>query len=195
MIGPYRFEGHAIISDDDRIADASGKMPPALRNDADWRRFQSHLERAAIVVLGRLGHEAHPNRNRRNRLVLSSSAAGIERRSDAWWWNPAKTPLEEALARAAPEGGTVAIPGGQRVFDFFLDVGYDAFHLARAAGAVLGAGPTVFSACRPGLPAEAVLAGRRLVPSPPETLDEAARVSLTVWSAPRTGQPSQEISG
>ena len=119
MIDGWRIEGHAIVSADGRIADADGNPSPELRNDADWARFQAALDAAAVVALGRLGHDAHPNLNRRNRLVLSSGADGIERRDDAWWWNPAAVPLADALAAAAPGGGIVAVPGGRRVFDLF----------------------------------------------------------------------------
>src|SRR4029079_18736879 len=119
VIGRWSIHGHAIVSADDRIADADGVTPPSLRNDADWARFRGALDAAAVIVLGRLGHEANPNRKKRNRLVLSSSAKGIERHTDAWCWNPAKIPVEEALGRAAPDGGIAAVPGGRRVFDLF----------------------------------------------------------------------------
>ena len=138
MIGPWRIHGHAIVSADDKIAGPDGLTPASLRNEADWQRFQRALDDAAVTVLGRLGHEANPNAKGRNRLVLSSSAPGVERRADAWWWNPCRAPLEAALRQAAPGGGIVAVPGGRQVFDLFLDIGFDAFHLARAR---LGARP------------------------------------------------------
>ena len=180
----WRFHGHAIVSADDRIADAGGTTPPSLRNEADWARFQAALDAAALTVLGRLGHEANPNRRRRNRLVLSSSASGVERRDDAWWWNPAEASLAAALQAAAPEGGIVAVPGGMRVFDLFLAVGYDAFDLARAEAVLIPDGTPVFSAVRTGLTAEAVLAAHGLVPAERGMLDPAARVSLTLWTPP-----------
>jgi hypothetical protein len=180
----YAIEGHAIVSADDRIADASGVTPPELRNQADWARFQAALDRAAVTVLGRLGHEANPNLKNRNRLVLSSTAGGIERRNGAWWWNPARASFAEALADAAPAGGIVAVPGGRRVFDLFLDIGFDAFHLARASRVVLPDGVPVFSAVRSGDRAGTILAAHGLRPGPVETLDEAASVTVTVWSRP-----------
>src|SRR5208282_4539613 len=54
--------------------------------------------------------------------------------------------------------GPVAVPGGQSVFDLFLQIGFDAFHLSRAHGVMLPGGRAVFSACDAGLSAEAVLA-------------------------------------
>jgi hypothetical protein len=178
------FHGHAIVSADDMIADANGATPPSLRNESDWARFQAALDRAAVTVLGRLGHEANPNLKGRNRLILSSSAHRVERRPDAWWWNPAEAPLAEALAKAAPGGGIVAVPGGLRVFDLFLGLGFDEFHLARVAGVRLPDGIPIFSAVRDGHTAGAVLAAHGLRPDPPTMLDADAGVSLTVWRRP-----------
>ncbi len=177
----YRFEAHAIVSADDKIADASGAMPPSLRHPADWARFQAALDEAAVIVLGRRSHEATPNPNGRTRLVMSRQVAGLERREDGWWWNPAGAPLQEALAAAAPRGGLVAIPGGREVFDYFLDVGLDAFHLSRVAGLNLPGGVPLFSVCDDGLSAEAVLDAAGLRPREHEAFDAEAGVSVTVW--------------
>jgi len=183
VIGNWSIHGHAIVSADDRIAGPDGRTPENLRNEADWARFQAALDEAAVTVLGRLGHQANPNLKRRNRLVLSSSARGIERRADAWWWNPAKTPVAEALAAAAPGGGVAAVPGGRRVFDMFLDIGFDAFHLARAEDVRIPDGVPVFSAATEGRGAEDILTAHGLIPGPTEELDPAAHVLLTVWRA------------
>jgi hypothetical protein len=180
-IEDYRIEGHAIVSGDARIADANGVTPPSLHNDVDWKRFQRALDEAVVTVLGRRGHEAHPNPKRRNRLVLSSSARGVERRPDAWWWNPDDIPLAGALGQAAPAGGIVAVPGGQTVFDFFLAAGFDAFHLACKASVRIPDGVTLFSAIAKGATAEALLTDHGLVAGPPETLDAKAGVTLTTW--------------
>lgn len=185
MTAAYEIHGHAIVSDDDKIAASDGTMPESLTNAADWVRFQRELDRAAVVMLGRKGHESHRNVHERNRVVLSSSARAIERRADAWWWNPADVPLAEALAAAAPQGGIVSVPGGRRVFDFFLDHGYDEFHLARARGIRIRDGIPVFSACVSGRSAEDVLAARGLVPYPVDILDAWAGVSVTVWQKQR----------
>jgi len=173
--------GYAIVSDDDRIADASGRTPAVLRNDADWRYFQSELDQAALTVLGRLGHEANSNPRGRLRMVLSSSSTGIERRPDGWWWNPAAVSWSAAIAAALPGGGRVAVPGGRRVFDLFLEIGYQAFHLTRAEGVLVPGGVAVFSGCETGRGAETVLSERGLKPDPRRILDPAGPVSLTVW--------------
>lgn len=181
MIGEWRIEGHSIVSGDDRIADANGRTPPTLRNEADWARFQAALDAAAVTVIGRLGHTAHPNTKGRNRLVLSSSASGIERRPDAWWWNPQTAPLADALAQAAPGGGVVAVPGGRQVMDLFLAAGFDAFHLARKVGLAIPTGVPLFSAIARGATAEGLLTAARLAPDPTEVLDASAGVTLTTW--------------
>jgi dihydrofolate reductase len=177
----WLFHGHAIVSADDRIADASGETPASLRNEADWARFQAALDASVVTVLGRLGHEANPNPKQRNRLVLSSAVRGVARRADAWWWNPAEASLEDALAAAAPAGGIVAVPGGTRVFDLFLRTGYDEFHLSRVASVLIPNGRPLFSAIRLGRTAEALLGAHGLYPASTEMLDPAAHASLTVW--------------
>ena len=122
-----------------------------------------------------------PTLKRRNRLVLSSSARRVERRADAWWWNPADAPLETALRQAAPAGGIVAVPGGRQVFDLFLDLGFDEFHLARAVSVRVPDGIPVFSGIAEGRPAEALLAAHGLVAGETEVLDSKAKVTLTRW--------------
>lgn len=173
--------GYAIVSDDDRIADETGRTPDVLRNDADWAYFQKQLDLSDVTVLGRLGHETNPNPKGRKRMILSSSARGIEKRDDGWWWNPQALPWTDAVRTVLPQGGRVAVPGGRRVFDLFLEIGYDAFHLTRAEGVVLSGGVPVFSACETGNSAEAVLAQAGLRPGEREILDQAGPVSLVVW--------------
>lgn len=173
--------GYAIVSDDDRIADPEGRMPEALRSEADWAYFQAELDRAAVTVLGRLGHEAHPNPRRRLRLVVSSSASGLERRADGWWWNPQGLDWEAAIRTVLPAGGRVAVPGGRRVFDLFLGIGYAAFHLSRAEGIRIPGGVALFSACEGGASAEAVLARRGMAVAERRILDPQGPVSLAIW--------------
>lgn len=163
------------------IADAGGHMPAGLRNVADWKRFQRELDRAGAIVLGRTGHLAHPNRHGRNRIVMSSTAHAVEKREDAWWWNPAEADIEVALTRALPEGGIVAVPGGRRVFDLFLDIGYDEFHLVRARGVRIPGGIPLFSECTTGRTAEQVLMAHGLMSSRVDVLDAAAGITVAIW--------------
>lgn len=183
MIGPYAIHGYAIVSADDRIAGPDGRMPPALHNDADWARFQTALDRAAVSVLGRLGHEQNANRLGRNRLVMSSSVRDIERRPGGLWWNPATVPAAAALREAAPAGGLAVVVGGRRVFDFFLTAGFDAFHLTRMARVFIPRGVAVFSDVDVGRRAEEILAAHGLVAGRAEWLDRQVDVSLVVWTS------------
>jgi len=175
--------GYALVSADDRIADADGQMPAGLHNDADWAYFQRGLDLADITAIGRVSHEATPNTKGRRRLVLSRGACGLERRDDAWWWNPAETPWSEVTARLLPEGGRVAVPGGQAAFDVLLRIGFTGFHLSRAARVTLPGGRGVFAVCEAGASAEDTLRGAGLKAQPAILLDAAAEVSLTLWRA------------
>lgn len=173
--------GLAIVSDDDCIADAAGAMPAALRNDADWRRFQAELDTCAVTVLGRLGHEAHGNARNRLRMVVSTGSSGLERRSDGWWWNPGRMPWPEAIAAVLPSGGRVAVPGGQGVFDLFLALGYAEFHLTRAHGVRVPGGRGLFSAIGPGRGAEDLLARSGMGPGGTVAVDAPAGVTMVPW--------------
>ena len=160
----------------------------ATRNEARALNLCEVMESAAeavrgadLVVLGRHGHEAHGNRSGRLRMVVSTSADGIEMRGTDWWWNPARVSWPEAAARVLPEGGRVAVPGGRRVFDLFLGIGFTAFHLSRAERVEIADGVAVFSACGDGRSAEDVLAASGLQPGPSEMIDPEACVSLVVW--------------
>jgi hypothetical protein len=180
MIGGWLIHGHAIVSGDGRIADTDGRMPAALRNPADWRRFQAALDASGVVVLGRASHALTPNPRGRRRLVLSSRIEGLEQRPDALWWNPAIVPVAEALATIAPHG-LAAVVGGQPVFDWFLAAGYDEFHLAHAGRVRLPGGTFLFSAMADGTAAADLLAASGLVPGPREGLDPPNGVWLRVW--------------
>ena len=158
-----QIHGYAIVSDDDRIADASGQTPPSLRNDADWAYFQSELDRADFVALGRLGHEANPNVKRRRRLVLSSAASGPRAARRRLVVEPRENGHGTRSAAALlPNGGRVAVPGGQAVFDLFVSLGYHAFHLSRAHGVPLRrADENCLPPASRGVSAEAVAARRQ----------------------------------
>lgn len=178
----YEIHGHAIVSEDDCIAGEDGLTPDVLKNEADWRRFQAELDRAALVMVGRLGHEANPNVRGRPRMIISSQVDHVERRADGWWWNPGKASLGEALRFAAPQGGLIAVPGGRRVNDLFLSLGFDAFHLVRKKGVRIANGIPVFTRAWAAGSAERLLAGHGLRPSRTEPLDSAAGVTLTTWT-------------
>ncbi len=166
--------GHAIVSADGRIAGADGRTPPALHNDADWARFQAALDAAALVVLGRLGHERHPNPGRR-RLVVTSGVPALDAADPlAIRWNPAGMALETVLERLGITQGTVAVTGGQRVFDLFLPY-FTRFELVTAAAVTLPDGIPCFSA---GPPAQTLAAAGLHAAA---TTALAPGVTLTIW--------------
>ena len=130
--GPIEINGYAIVSDDDRIAGSDGLIPASLRNEKDWDCFQRVLAGSDLVVLGHRSHELAPNVRGDQRLVISRGAAGFEQRANVWWGNPARMSWKEVAKELLPRGGDVAVPGGQAVFDLFLKIRFDAFHLTRA---------------------------------------------------------------
>jgi dihydrofolate reductase len=143
----WRIEGHAIISDNDCIADADGRMPQSLRNDADWSYFQRHLDEADIVITGRKGHEAHPNKPGRQRLVFTTGAGegGFARHGDVSFLDPGRFDFFKAVQQLAPDSGIIAVTGGTAVFDWFARARlFSAFHLARAQGVHLAHGRPLF---------------------------------------------------
>ena len=182
---------YAIVSADDRIADARGQMPESLRNDADWTYFQAELDRADLIAIGRTSHEATPNARGRRRLILSRGVQGLEARKDGWWWNPRTLPGADVCARLLPEGGRAATPGGQAAFDVFLAIGLTAFHLSRAERVRLPGGLGLFRACEEGRTADEVLASAGLRAGAETPIDPAAEVSLTLWRRPQIGANSE----
>jgi hypothetical protein len=182
LSGNIDITGYAIVSDDDKIAGADGMTPASLRNEKDWELYQRAQELANVVVFARRSHELEPNIHGSLRLVVSrEAAAGLEQRRDGWWWDPRRTSWEEVAARLLPKGGLVAVGGGQVVFDLFLMIGFDGFHLSRAHGVLFPGGRSVFSACDAGVSAATVLEQHGLKLSERIPLDLAHGVEMTVW--------------
>jgi hypothetical protein len=70
------------------------------------------------------------------------------------------------------------------VFDLFLAVGYDAFHLSRAHGVSLPGGIALFAGLGRAETAEGRLRRHGLFPDRTRMIDPARRVSLTVFRKP-----------
>jgi dihydrofolate reductase len=174
----YSIEGHAIVSRDGAIADRSGVKPDGLAIDADWAYFQRQLDDSALVVLGRLSHEADPDRGR-PRLVVTSAANGLVQAGPRLWkLDPARLAIADALAQVVPHGGRIAVVGGRRVFDLFLSQGYDAFHLSIAQKCVLPGGVPVFTGVGSAAQAADLLGAHGLAVAERRTLDAAAGAVL-----------------
>jgi hypothetical protein len=183
---PIEIHGYAIVSDDDKIADADGLIPPPLRNDKDWEQYQAALARSDLVVFARVSHENEPETHGVPRVVVSREAKALAQRDGIWWWNPADIAWPEVVARVLPEGGEVAAPGGRGVFDMFLRIGYDVFHLARARGVKLPGGHAIFSECSDGVHAEAVLEKYGLRHVERIELDAVQHVEMNIFRADRS---------
>ena len=165
------------------IADATGVMPDAIRNEADQHFLQENLDHAALVVHGRLSHEGGPRATRRKRLIVTRQIAAIApdpSHPHALLWNPAGAGFDAALEAIGAADGTIAVIGGTEVFSMFLPR-YDAFHLSRAANARIPGGQPVFSAVGPNTTPEDVLAAHGLKAGPRRDLDAAAGVSVVTW--------------
>jgi dihydrofolate reductase len=180
---PFRIEGYVIISADGMIATAQGAMPDALKIDADQRFFLSSLEHAGVIAHGRHSQEPDARAPLRRRLILTrriDALAPDPENPKAVWWNPAGASLEEAWKAAGAARGPLAVIGGTEVFGLFLAIGYDVFHLSRAAKARLPGGRPVFPGLGPRSP-EDLLMEHGLEPGPVQMLDEAANVTLCSW--------------
>ncbi len=183
MIGPHRVEGYAIISADGMIADATGAMPDAIRNDADQRFLQSELDRAAVIVHGRRSHEGGPRAAQRRRLIVTRKVEAIAPAPSlpkALLWNPAGTTLADAVAELGAGNGPIAIIGGTDVFGLFLPH-YDTFYLTRAARARIPGGRPVFPQVGSHSTPEEVLARHGLKPGRRRVIDPAVEITLTAW--------------
>jgi dihydrofolate reductase len=176
-------EGLAVVSADGMIADATGVQPEALKLDADQRFFRGTVRAADVLVHGRNSGEGGPQAGERRRIVLTRQIAGVAREPDhanTVLWNPAVSPLAEALALLGAPGGRLAVIGGTEVFGLFLERGYDLFHLSRAGRVRLPGGRPVF----PGVPKashEHLLASHGLKPDAMQVLDPSADLTLTTW--------------
>ena len=143
MIGPYRIEGFAIVSADGMIADETGVMPLALQRDADKVYFETRSRSSAAVVHGRHSQEIQPKTALRRRLIATRSVAGVapdpaNPLGVASGTRPARR--SRTRSRRSASRRTVAAIGGPQVYSLFLKLGYDAFHLCRAADVRLPGG-------------------------------------------------------
>ncbi len=175
-------EGFVIVSADGMLADQTGVMPRSLLHDADQTFFFAALARAAAVVHGRHSGEQDAGAARRKRLRVTRTVAVLAPdpvNPNALLWNPAGASIDEALRALAVDRGLVAVIGGGDVFDLFLRIGYDAFHLSRAGRVRLPGGRLAF----PRAPTpEQALAGAGLKPGPQQMLDAADDITLVTWT-------------
>jgi dihydrofolate reductase len=174
--------GYAIISNNGMIADAVGRMPPQLMNEADQKFFSQGLDEAEVVVHGRHSQEQDGRASRRQRLIATRQVSALAPQPDnprAMLWNPAGATLEDACKAFDVSQGVVAVIGGPQLYAAFLPR-YDAFHLTRATQATISNGRPVFPGIPPNTPDE-ILQRHGLSPCPEQTLDGPAGIMLCTW--------------
>ena len=195
MRRPFRIEGYAITCLDGAIVDATGLMPDSLKLEADQRFFEKALDRAAVVVRGRMSHEGQPNSPKRRRLILTrrvNALAPDPDNANAKFWNPAGASLEEACAAVGCRAGRVAVLGGPEAYSHFLKIGYDSFYLSRAHRLRLRGGLPVFPQGRLGRSPEKFLSGAGLKAG--KTQCRGEDVSLVEWIPPRLSAGARSSS-
>jgi hypothetical protein len=184
MTYPGPIQAFAIVSADGMLADADRRIPPGLIVKADQEFFQGSLDQAALVAHGRHSHEGGPRSAGRFRLMVTTSTPSLAPDSahpNSLLWNPRGAALEEAWGRLGAPAGVCAVIGGPRVYELFLEIGYDAFHLSRAANVRIPGGLPIFPDVGPQRSPEDVLARHGLVPGAQRLLDAAAGVTLVTW--------------
>jgi dihydrofolate reductase len=184
MPDPVRIEGYAIVSVDGMLADKDRRIPPGLIVKADQTFFHDSLEHAALVVHGRHSHEGGPRSARRHRLIVTTQTETVApdpSHPKSLLWNPKGISLQDAWSRLGAPLGLCAVIGGPDVYELFLGIGYDAFHLTRAAHVRLPGGRPVFPEIGPGHTPEDVLTAHGLKPGPQRMLDQDAGVTLVSW--------------
>jgi hypothetical protein len=181
-IGPKAIIGFAIVSEDGMLADASGVMPDSLKFKADEKYFIDGMNGVQVAINGRHSKEPHPNAPLRRRITVSNRVKAIEpdpHNPKGILWNPAGAPFAKVWETLGVTDAKLGVVGGTNVFGMFLDA-YDEFHLTRAPGVRLPGGRPVF----PGVPdqtPEQIMTQHGLTAGPPQVLDAANGITVTVW--------------
>jgi dihydrofolate reductase len=185
------FHGYAIVSADGFIADSGGRMPEALRFDADWAYFRAALRQADLMILGRHTHELSPNLTSRPRLVVSRGVrAVIQENASTWWVNPKEVTPSAAAAVVAGAAARVAVAGGTGVYGWVLEEGgYDEFHLSVARRVRLGAGRPLLDGIDDLKGVMSAFEGIGLRLQRESWLDEEAAVELLTFRSHDQGAP------
>ena len=178
----FRIEGYVIVSAEGMLANADRVMPDEMKFEADKTFFTAALDRADLIVHGRHSQEDQPNAPNRKRIILTQrvrTVAPDPENAKATLWNPSGSSFDDACAVAGVSSGTVAIIGGPRVFDIFMDR-YDTFWLSEAPKVRVPGGEPVFPGV-PRLTPRQILAQHELKPGESRILDEANGVTVTPW--------------
>jgi hypothetical protein len=182
-VAALRIEAYVIVSADGMLANADHVMPDELKFEGDKSFFSAALDRADLIVHGRNSYEDQPNSLRRRRIIVTRKVGAVAAdptNPKAVLWNPRGTePFETACAQAGVETGTVAIIGGPKIFDMFMDR-YDTFFLSQAPKVRLPGGEACFGGV-PDRSPQQVLAAHGLKAAEQIILDETFDVRVTAW--------------
>jgi dihydrofolate reductase len=181
----FIIEGYVIVSADGMLAKGDHQMPNELKFAADKAFFATALDRADLVVHGRLSQEEQRNTPRRKRIIVTHRVTTLGPDPDnpnAIMWNPAGSDFEAACEFAGVDSGRVAIIGGPAVFDLFM-ARFDTFWLSQAAHVWLPGGEPCFGGVPERSPQQ-MLAAHGLEPGETQVLDAANDVTVTAWRRP-----------
>lgn len=175
-------EGYAIVSRDGMIANADGSYPAELKIDADQRFFQAGLRRSQAIAHGRNSGGEGSELSTGRRLIVTRRVDTVSidpTNAKAVLWNPAGASVAEACRLLSlDEHDTLAVVGGTDVFGLFLEIGYDAFFLSRAADIEIPRGRPVFPG---GGPPQAALSRRGMALRESRSLDAERALVLETW--------------
>lgn len=177
----WELHGYLATCRNDAIADISGNVTHGLQTTIRSPAFQALLDPYEAVIMGHRAHLAVPNRPQRTRIILSSHVTALEHKEGGWWWNPAQMPLKNMLQMVAPQGGLVAIHGGQFTQMYFLSLGLATLHIARAESVAIQDGLKMFPSCDRKTTAEMVLRELGLRLKERDLIDLRAPTSLSTW--------------
>lgn len=183
-------EGFAIVSCDGMLAGEDGLMPNSLKFDGDQEFLDRALDRAALLVHGRMSHEGQPNSCHRPRLLLTRSTGPFRPEPvepNVWLWNPRSTPFRAVCAALGVESGMVAVLGGTAVYDMFLP-NYAKFHLCRAGKVRLPGGVPLFSEIGEGKAPDEVLRAAGLAVADEFTRDAGEQLRHQTWTREALGR-------
>ena len=186
MPGGFRYEGYAIVSADGMIADADGRMPPALQNPADAALPQRgarprrgagprpSFARGPSQFAAPAPRRPQPPRRGDRRRSASAAFGAVEP-----GWRVVRRRLRGARNRRRHGGDPRRTRKSTRCFSSSAT---SAFCSAAPPSSTLPGGLPIFGRGR--LPVDEALAAAGLTPAEPRWLDREAGVSLTVWRKP-----------
>lgn len=114
-----KYTAYVATSIDGRIA-KSGQSGTGWTSLEDWNFFQKSLTKMEVVVVGHNTYElAEDKLKRRNSIVLTSKVNKFKIEGKTVFFNPQKSSLKKFLE--SKNYKKVAIIGGPKVYDFFLE--------------------------------------------------------------------------